>query len=268
VLKADANSRTAQFVTLWGGKREWRQAVGLVTIDSRLPDDSVTAQVAEAWSDSLRARLGPERVVGTAQAPIDARDALARNRESPLGSLVADAVRAGTGAEVALINAGAMRLDDVIPAGPVSSYQLESIFLFADETRVVTFPLSGARLREVLEHSVADGSLGKGGFLQVSGILFTYDRARPSGSRLVGDLARVGGATLAASDTVQVVMPAYPACQGGDGYRIPEATESCTQASAGPRAADLLMRYVSDSLGGRIALPQGGRIVPAASSPG
>jgi 2',3'-cyclic-nucleotide 2'-phosphodiesterase (5'-nucleotidase family) len=242
--------------------------VGLVTIDSRLPDDSATALVAEAWADSLRARLGPQRVIGTAEAPIDARDALARNRESPLGSLVADAIRAGTGADVALINAGAMRLDDVIPAGPVSNYQLESIFLFADETRVVAFPLSGARLREVLEHGVADGSLGKGGFLQVSGILFTYDRARPSGSRLVGDVTRVGGATLGAGDTVQVVMPTYPACQGGDGYSIPEAAESCTHASAGPRAADLLMRYLSDSLGGKLALPQGGRIVQAAASPG
>ena len=269
VLKADANSRTAQFATLWGdGHGDWRQAVGLVTIDSRLPEDSAVAQVVEAWSDSLRARLGPERVVATAEAPIDARDALSRNRESPLGSLVADAMRAGTGADVALINAGAMRLDDVIPAGPVSNYQVESIFLFADETRVVTFPLSGARLREVLEHGVADGSLGKGGFLQVSGILFTYDRARPSGSRLVGDITRVGGATLAAGDTVQVVMSAYPACQGGDGYSIPEAAESCTHASAGPRAADLLTRHLSDSLGGKIALPPGGRIVQAASSPG
>jgi 5'-nucleotidase len=119
-----------------------------------------------------------------------------------------------------------------------------------------------------LEHGVADGSLGKGGFLQVSGILFTYDRARPSGSRLMGDVTPVGGATLGAGDTVQVVMPTYPACQGGDGYSIPEAAESCTQASAGPRAADLLMRYLSDSLGGKIALPQGGRIVQAAASPG
>jgi 5'-nucleotidase / UDP-sugar diphosphatase len=281
VLKADANSRSAQFATLWGGKGEWRQAVGLVTIDSRLPDDTATARVTEAWADSLRARLGPERVVGMAEAPIDARDAPTRNRESALGGLVSDAMRAGTGADVALINAGAMRLDDVIPAGPISSYQLESIFLFADETRVLTFPISGAGLRKVLEHGVADGSLGKGGFLQVSGVSFTYDRARPSGSRLVGDVRRLPAVTPASSDTterapggviapgdtVRVAMPVYPACQGGDGYKIPEAAESCTQASSAPRAADLLMRYLSDSLGGKVAVPESGRIVQAGSSP-
>jgi 5'-nucleotidase/UDP-sugar diphosphatase len=271
VLKADANSRSAQFATLWGGKGKWRQAVGLVTIDSRLPDDTATARVAEAWADSLRARLGPERVVATAEAPIDARDAASRHRESSIGMLVTDAIVAGTGAEVALVNAGAMRLDDVIPAGPVSNYQLESLFLFADETRVVSFPISGARLREVLEHGVTDAALGKGGFLQVSGVRFSYDRARPSGSRLVGDIQRMAadtGRAIGAGDTVRVAMPAYPACEGGDGYRIPEAAASCTQAASAPRAADLLIRYFSDSLGGTLTPPPGGRILPAGSSPG
>lgn len=284
VLKADANARSAQFATLWGGKGEWRQAVGLVTIDSRLPDDTATARVVEAWADSLRARLGPGRAVGKAAEPIDARDAVSRNRESAIGMLVADALRAGTGADVALINAGAMRLDDVIPAGPVSSYQLESIFLFPDETRVVTFPLSGARLREVLEHGVSDRSLGKGGFLQVSGVAFTYDRARPSGSRLVGGIlapSRTPEPPVAPADTVQMVkrevlpddtltvaMPAYPACEGGDGYKVPEAAESCTRAASAPRAADLLIRYLSDSLGGKIAPPSDRRITQAGSAPG
>lgn len=261
VLKADANSRSAQFATLWGGKGKWRQAVGLVRIDSRLPDDTATARVAEAWADSLRKRLGPERAVGTAAAPIDARDAVSRRRESAIGALVTDAFRAGTGADVALLNAGAMRLDDVIPAGPISNYQLESIFLFADETRIVTFPLSGDRLREVLEHGVSDASLGKGGFLQVSGVRFTFERSRRSGTRLAGDLQRPGGGTIAPADTVQVAMAAYPACDAGDGYRVPEAAESCGRAESAPRAADLLIGYISDSLGGKVTLPPAGRIV-------
>lgn len=268
VLKADANSRSAQFATLWGGKGEWRQAVGLVGIDSRLPDDTATARVAEAWADSLRKRLGPERPVGTAEAPIDARDGVSRRRESAIGDLVTDAFRAGTGADVALLNAGAMRLDDVIPAGPVSNHQLESIFLFADETRIVTFPLSGSRLRDVLEHGVSDASFGKGGFLQAAGVEFTFDRSRSSGSRLVGDLRRPGGGLVGPADTVRVAMAAFPACDGGDGYKIPEAGESCGQAASAPRAADLLIRYLADSLGGKISVPASGRIVEAGSNPG
>jgi len=260
VVKADANSRTAQFVTLWGGKGEWREAVGLVKMDDRLPDDTAVAAVVDRWGDSLRARLGPERAVGRTSVPIDARDEIGRQQESVLGDLVTDAMRAGTGAAVAVLNAGTLRLDDVIRPGPLSNYQLESIFLFADETRVLTVPLSGARLREILEHGVAEGSLGKGGFLQVSGLSFSFNPAGPSGQRLVGDVRRTGGAAISPRDTVQVAIPVYPACEGGDGYQVPEAAAACASRASAPRAADLLMKYVADSLGGVVAAPTAGRI--------
>jgi 5'-nucleotidase len=261
VLKADANSRSAQFVTLWGGKGEWRQAVGLVRIDSRLPDDTAVAAVVGRWEDSLRSHLGPEREVARTAVPIDARDVAGRHQESLLGDLVTDAMRYGTTADVALLNAGTLRLDDVIRPGPLTNYQLESIFLFADETRVVSVPLSGSRLRTVLEHGVADGSLGKGGFLQVSGVSFTYDPARPSGSRLEGALRGAGGGVIEDGDTVEVAIPVYPACESGDGYDIPEAAPACAARGRAPRAADLLMRFIADSLRGEIRTPAEGRIV-------
>ena len=266
VVKADANSRSAQFVTLWGGKGEWRQAVGLVKIDNRLPDDTTVAAITARWEDSLRARLGPERIVGRTDVPIDARDEVGRRRESLLGNLVTDAMRAGTGTDVALLNAGTLRLDDVIRPGPISNYQLESIFLFADETRVLTVPLTGARLRTLLEHGVDQASLGKGGFLQVSGVAFTFDPSAPSGSRIRGDLRRPAGAVIQPQDSLRVAIPVYPACEGGDGYDIPEAKPACAAREAAPRAADLLTSYVGDSLGGQVAAPSGDRIVQAGNT--
>jgi 5'-nucleotidase / UDP-sugar diphosphatase len=260
VVKADANARTAQFVTLWGGRENWREAVGLVPIDSRLPDDTAVARVVDAWGDSLRAHLGPERIVGRAAVPIDARDAVGRKQESVLGDLVTDAMRVGTGADVALINAGTLRLDDLIRPGPITSYQLESIFLFADETRVLGFPISGSRLRTVLEHGVSDSSLGKGGFLQVSGVSFTYDPGAPSGHRIAGDIRQTGGGAIGVNDTLRVALPVYPACEHGDGYDVPEASAACAARQSAPRAADLLMHYVTDSLHGEIQTPADGRI--------
>jgi 2',3'-cyclic-nucleotide 2'-phosphodiesterase (5'-nucleotidase family) len=266
VLKADANSRSAQFVTLWGGKGKWRQAVGLVKIDDRLPGDTAVTAVVERWEDSLRARLGPERVIARTSVPIDARDELGRRQESLLGDLVTDAMRWGARTDVALLNAGTLRLDDVIRPGPLSNYQLESIFLFPDETRVLTVPLTGGRLRQVLEHGLAEGSLGKGGFLQVSGVSYTYDSARPSGSRIEGDVRRAGGGVIGAQDTVQVAIPVYPACEGGDGYDVPEAAAACAGRASAPRAADLLTKYVTDSLGGQVVTPTTGRIVRAGNT--
>jgi hypothetical protein len=43
VVKAAENAQSAQFVTLWGGKDNWRQAVGLVPIDGTLPSDTAVA---------------------------------------------------------------------------------------------------------------------------------------------------------------------------------------------------------------------------------
>lgn len=259
ILKADANARTAQFVTAWGTDPSWQEGVALLRIEPRIEPDSAVLAVTRRWQDSLRARLGPEVVVATASAPLEARDDVSRREESAIGMLVTDAMRAGTGADVAIINAGAIRLDDVIPAGAVTNYTLESLFLFADETRAVTFPLTGARLREILEHGVSATSVGTGAFLQVSGVHFTYDPTAGSGSRIVGELTRPDGTPIAAAESLTISFVAYPACEGGDGYEVPEAAAACERADEGPRAADLLIRHLRG--GGPVAPPAGGRIL-------
>ena len=113
---------------------------------------------------------------------------------------------------------------------------------------------------------MADGSLGKGGFLQVSGVSYAYDPGRPSGSRIQGDVRRAGGGIIGPEDSVSVAIPVYPACEGGDGYAVPEAVTACSSRAAAPRAADLLTKYVGDSLGGQISAPPTGRIVRAGNT--
>jgi 2',3'-cyclic-nucleotide 2'-phosphodiesterase (5'-nucleotidase family) len=266
VVKADANARSAQFVTAWGGKGKWRQATGLVPIDGALPSDTATERVVEAWRDSLTRRLGPEREVGRTNSTIEASGSASRRSESFLGDLVTDAMRAGTGADVALLNTGTLRLERPIKPGPITNHELEAVFPFADQTRVVTFPLSGAGVRRILEYGVSRGVLGSGGFLQVSGISFTFDPRRPSGSRIVGEIRRNRGAVLGPRDTVMIAFGAYSACDGGDGYKVPEAGPACGRRDTAPRAQDLLTRYITDSLKGTVEQPTGARVVQAGNT--
>ncbi|HET6796365.1 MAG TPA: bifunctional metallophosphatase/5'-nucleotidase [Gemmatimonadales bacterium] len=263
VVKADANARSAQFVTVWGGKNEWRQATGLVRIDASLPADTLTGRVVQVWEDSLRQRLGPVHQVGSTSVTIEASGTMSRRHESVLGDLVTDAMRAGTGADVALINAGALRLERNIAPGPITNYELEAALPFADQTRVISFPISGAGVRRLLEHGVAEGILGSGGFLQVSGLSFTFDPAKPSGSRIAGDIRRESGHVLQAGDTLTLAFGTYSACTGGDGYSVPEAAKACMRRNEAPRALDLLTRYITDSLKGNIAAPSSSRIIRA-----
>jgi 2',3'-cyclic-nucleotide 2'-phosphodiesterase (5'-nucleotidase family) len=260
LLKADANSRSAQFFTITKSPTGWMQADRIIDIDRTIPMQPGTQAVVSAWNDSIVKRLGVERSIATIAFPLDGRDATNRARESPLGDLVTDAIRDGTGADVAVMNSGTMRIDDVMAAGPITNYQLESIFLFGDETRVMTFPITGARLREILEHGVAAGSVGKGPYLQVSGVKFSWDPAKPSGSRIVGDIRRTDGTVIKPTDTIRLSFNAYPACEGGDGYVVPEAKSECNNRSLKPRSVDLVMKYITERLGGKVEVPAAGRV--------
>ncbi len=261
LLKADANSRSAQLLTVRRGPDGgWVQGDQLINIDRRLPFEPATLAVVRAWTDSMVKRIGPDRVIATTQVALDARDEVNRSRESPLGDIVTDAVRLGTGADVAIMNSGTMRLDDVIPAGPISNYQVQSIFLFPDESRMMTFPLTGARLREVLEHGVSRSSVGRGPYLQVSGIKFTWDASKPDGQRIVGDLMRTDGLVIKPTDTLRVSFGVYPACEGGDGYVIPEAKSACDNRMQAPPAVDLVLKHITERLGGRVPPPEAGRV--------
>jgi len=260
VLKADANSRTAQFATVWGARSQWHEAVALLPVQPTITPDTAVARVVAGWSDSLHRKLGPERRIGTLQAALDARDAVQRQAETGLGDLVADAMRAGTKTDLALINAGAIRLDEELAPGPITNYDLESLFLFTDETRILAVPLTGARVRELLERSVSDGVIGKGGFLQVSGLSFTYDHAKPSGNRIVGEIMRANGRPIGPKEALSVALPAYLACKGGDGYQVPESAPACGTRDSAPRAVDLLTAFLSDSLHGTVVPAAGGRI--------
>ncbi len=261
LLKADANSRSAQLLTLTRGANGWVQGDQLITIDKRIAFEPTTQGIVRAWTDSIQRRLGPERVIATTAVALDARDEVNRARESPLGDMVTDAVRLGTGADVAIMNSGTMRLDDVIPAGPITNYQIQSIFLFPDESRMVTFAVTGARLREILEHGVADGSVGKGPYLQVSGVKFSWDMKRPSGSRIVGDVMRSDGGTIGAAETIRLSFGVYPSCAGGDGYVVPEAKDACQNLSVAPPAVELLMKHITERLRGKIEAPAANRVI-------
>jgi 5'-nucleotidase/UDP-sugar diphosphatase len=262
LLKADANSRTAQLLTLTRGADGWIQGDQLIVIDRRIPFEPRAQAVVRQWVDSITKRLGPERPIATTTFALDARDVVNRSRESPLGDMVTDAVRLGTGADVAIMNSGTMRLDDVVPAGPITNYQVQSIFLFPDESRMLTFPVTGARLREILEHGVAPSSVGRGAYLQVSGVKFSWDASRPENSRIVGDITRTDGRVIAPTDTIRLSFGVYPACEGGDGYVVPEAKEACANRMAAPPAVDLVMKHITERLGGNVTPPVAGRVTP------
>lgn len=221
ITKGDSNAR-----------RVWRVAVGraggapalraeVAALDASVPvDPAYLAEVQEPWTARLRERVPFfDQVIGRSATRMDATEEVVRGEESAWGNWLADQMRTAfptVPADVAVLNGGALRIDDSLE-GEIRWEHLARTFGFP--TRVGLLWLRGSDLRRTLLEQGVSGGRGEGRFLQVSGVRFTFDRARPPGERVTS--VEVGGeGRWAPLDDERVYVVAVPdyLFSGGDGY--------------------------------------------------
>lgn len=178
-------------------------------------DSSVTAVLQEIKTEN-EAELN--RQIGTSPVELDGVWEHLRIGQTNLGNVVTDAYLLTTGADVALENAGGIRASvkqgtitygDVINVSPYGNY-------------IVTKQLSGAQIREMLEISleiqkncIAANESGdwdawpndSGSYLQVGGIVVTYDPQKSAGQRVIS--VKKDGEELNAEKLYTVAMNNY-----------------------------------------------------------
>ena len=173
VVKADANVRSLAIVTLAFGASGARPDVSVrfMPIDDTIAFDPAVNAVVQGWVqrgfDAFR-RDGftPEAVIATTTDPLDGRESTVRNRPGKLTDLIAAALaREAAPVDVAIVNGGSVRIDDVIPPGPITEYDVIRILPFGG--RIVKAGLDGALLARVLETGM--NNEGTGGYLQTWG---------------------------------------------------------------------------------------------------
>jgi hypothetical protein len=138
----------------------------------RLPIDPLAQQRVASWQDRMNNAYGAPTAVadfsGSGTVPpegLDATDASLRRKSTDFGNFVADAVKAATGVDVVLLNAGAFRIDGHVPP-VITSHHLRDVFVFDDPETVAIVELSRAELLAFYDHAIRQG--GRGAFLQVS----------------------------------------------------------------------------------------------------
>jgi len=119
--------------------------------------------------------------------------------------------------DVALYNGGGIRGDYMLPAGPITSMDVETILPFGNKAVVVNIP--GAMLRQALEHSVAQLPQPWGGFLQVSGLRMRVD-PRTLPHKIPGTLPATSSENRITSVEIQGRDGAYHPLDSGTLYRI------------------------------------------------
>jgi len=209
----------------------------LIPVTKDIPDDPDTARVAESYESRLGKEL--DTVVGASTTDLDATGQRLI-AETALSNLVADAVRAGAAADVALSNAGGLRGNRIYPAGPLTRRTLLSMHPFGNI--VCKVAVSGRVLLDALNNGVAKLPTGAGQFPQVSGLTMRVDPRAAPGNR-VSDV-RVGSQPLDLMKTYTVAMPDF-VMNGGDGYAMFRGQKVLVDAQSGDLVVTALEKYVA-----------------------
>ncbi|ESU34281.1 hypothetical protein G3A_01825, partial [Bacillus sp. 17376] len=147
-------------------------------------EDAVAAQILnEKYKPAVEEMKNT--VIGTTTVDLVGGNPAARTGETNLGNLITDGMLAkaktiNPNTVIAVQNGGGIRTS--VDAGDITMAKVLEVMPFGNSLAIMQ--LTGAEIKEALEHSVKDAPTAFGGFLQVSGLQFTYDSSLPAGQRV------------------------------------------------------------------------------------
>ncbi|KAL0276521.1 UNVERIFIED_CONTAM: hypothetical protein PYX00_004078 [Menopon gallinae] len=203
-------------------------------LNYKVPEDPEMLTALEPWKDAVanltKKKLGRSKVF---------LDGDCRFFECNLGNLITDAFihygvmnHIGSGwarAPIALQQAGGIRtsIDVAKKDGFVTMEDVITTMPFSNTVGI--YSIKGKYLLQALEWSVSrydpHYNIGRGEFLQYSGIRVKYNLAKPPGFRVVKAMARCGNCSIPEMSPIQheltynVIMPTFIA-QGGDNFTM------------------------------------------------
>jgi 5'-nucleotidase len=177
IVKAHANAKSAYIVNLNIDKKEIAVKINpqLKLINESLAIDSATDVVVQKWMDIGNrnySSLGfvPTSIVIKSGESLDGRETSIRTKATNLTKIIVSAMEAASpGADVAIINAGSIRVDDILPT-PITQYDIIRSLPFGGG--ILEVDMKGSLLTRVL--NAGRNNSGNGGFLHFSPSL-TYD---------------------------------------------------------------------------------------------
>lgn len=168
ITKALANAKSAYVVNLLINKKKNKTRVTpkLEKIDERVALDSATNAVVQKWQDIAEknySSLGfdAKKVLITTGEPLDGRETEIRSHPTNLTKMIVAAIgNSVPNADVVLMNAGSIRVDDVLQM-PVTQYDILRTLPFGGGIREAD--MKGSLLLRVLEQGKKN--IGIGGYL-------------------------------------------------------------------------------------------------------
>jgi 5'-nucleotidase / UDP-sugar diphosphatase len=189
----------------------------LLPVSASVPDDAELSSLLEPYRARLAA-AGFGTPLAFALGPVQRYGVT--GGDSPLGNLIADAIRSYTSADFAILNTTGIRAD--LPPGSLAKSAFVSALPFADTLTVLS--VTGAELSSLLdEQATIAKSRGCESPIQISGFALTFSCQSQAAAAQV--LLAPSGQPLDPAATYSLVTTAYLA-DGGSGF------DALTEASA------------------------------------
>lgn len=238
ISKAGSEARYLGVTTLTvEGGRLVDATTEMVPVSRDVEPHPVMAALMADYESRLDAALG--EVIGETLVPLDARNSTIRQKEDPLGNLVADALRDFTGADIAITNGGGIRTNALFEPGPITRRDVLAWLPFGNV--VVTTELTGDQIWAALENGVSQVESVAGRFPQVSGLRFVFDPSRPPGSRVLS--VEINGRPLDRSARYVVATNDFM-LSGGDGYDALAGGKVLIDPTSGRLMAEVVAEYI------------------------
>jgi 5'-nucleotidase / UDP-sugar diphosphatase len=223
------------------GKRtvKWEPAFRFIDTATVQPDPE-TQKIVDQYTADLDKELNV--VIGKTKNPLDSRRNIVRTQEAAIGNLIADAMLAAVGAEIAITNGGGIRAEKEYAAGSdITRRDVLSELPFGNVT--VLAEVSGQQVWDALENGFSKIEDGAGRFPQVSGMIIEADKSKPAGSRVLS--VTIAGKPLDPKANYKLATNDYM-LDGGDGYTAFKGAKVLIDAKAGKLIAnDVMVRIKS-----------------------
>jgi len=231
-----------------------------VYVDKEMND--FIAELNSGFSDELKRVIGKApftlTVYNTSSESRESHNQLSRVGENNLCNLVTDAFRILGDANVSIMNAGAVRND--INEGDITYQNIIDVMPYSND--VLIKEITGQGILDALEFGVRTLPASTSRFPQVSGITYKIDTSIDSsvvvddtesfvsvnGERRVYDV-KINGEDLDVNKKYSISSHSF-ILGGGDGYSM-FANCEITKTAFGSDS-EVLMRYISENLGGTI----------------
>ncbi|MCF0133678.1 MAG: bifunctional metallophosphatase/5'-nucleotidase [Blautia sp.] len=261
------------------GLYSWKNDISFPAFLGETEVSKAVDEATAALNEKLNEVVASSEVDLTIYDAVETDVRIIRNAETNLGDLCADAYRAMSGADVAFVNGGGIRVS--IEKGDITLDDILKVHPFGNALCLVE--CTGQQILDALEwgaHVLPDEN---GGFLQVSGLTYEIhpyiessctcdDKGAFTG--VEGEYrvknVMVGGEPLDLEKTYKLASHNYMLKNGGDGFTMFQECNILIDESMLDN--QVLINYITDSLGGVVgeayADPYGdGRIVAVEEAP-